>query len=156
MLTALDNNDAFTAKQLMQKCTCQMKQHCDSVEDSKTRQNLMKTVNLYSRRLEAVDPDDECSCDDMRTIFGAATLLLELVAAIGTASTFQNFGFILGGLKNAIKLGLYRYKHGDYSGIVTGILVGLTFGANSCGTNTFFRAFRIPLSQFHVENCKQN
>lgn len=154
MQTALDNNNATEAKEILQQFSCRMKEEFRTIDDYSTRENLMKTINIFDDRLRRVEPDKHCSRNDIRKLIGegGAFLFPELLAGYGIGSAVTFVGFATEGTSTAVKTGLHRCKNKDLTGTFTGILLGLVYGGYKGYLNAFFTGFRTPFT--NDEQCK--
>lgn len=154
MQTALNNNNAAKAKQILQECSIQMKHQISTTDHDETRQNLMKTVNVFDKRLEEVKPDRRCSCDDIRKILGGFLLFIKATTGYGIGTVTAPVGLVSGGIKVALDTASNRLKKGDLPGTVSGALAGFTYKGIDSGVNNFYSGFRSLLGQPENKNCK--
>lgn len=151
---ALNNNNPAKAIRLLNQYSCQMKDDICSVENEPFRRNLMKSVNLFDRRLRQLKPDKHCSCDDIKKFAESTLLYPEVVAGFFTGFTLGPIGLLVGGVEGARRTSLSRLKCGNYAGAVTGLLVGLIYGAEYGYVYGFFYGFPIPVATLNNGKSK--
>lgn len=155
MQTALNQNNAAEAKQLLQQYFGYMEQEISSVDDDDSdHQNLMETMNLFKEKLQAVKPDKHCACDDIKQIIGGSILHGEFAAGFALDFVLGLIGSLSGGIRYSFDLALHRLKCGDISGTVTGLFVGLIYGSELDYVNSSFAGYRAVFDLLEGKQCK--
>lgn len=146
MQNALQTNNAFEAKNIMEKMINVMKpQIRNRASDDATRESMAKTMNILEQDLKAVQPGDESSMADIKNILEA--LLLFGLVNLGTGLSFITspvYG-IPEALNEGIKAGVHRSRKGDLLNTITGIGAGASYGLVDGLTNGQFAGVRAPL-----------
>lgn len=145
MQTALDNDDSARAKELFKQFSCRFKQRIPDEKDERSRQIMIKTVNLLDKRVEETKPDKDCSCKDLRLLLKGIVLGVKLVAGYTLGSLTAPVDAAIQSVCEGVETGLTRLHDGNLSGTVTGILAGAEHGLSQGASDAFFKGYGLPL-----------
>lgn len=145
MRTALDNNDSCRATKLFREHSCELRQRCRDARDEEFRRTMIRTVDLLDENIKAQEPDECCSCDDMRDTFNGVLLGIKLITGftLGAAPSpvIGAIGFVREGLETA----KYRLCDGNLPGAVTGFFAGGAHGLTQTALTQFYSGLGYPL-----------
>lgn len=144
---ALDNNNPAAAKWMLEQYSCDLRDHIPNEKDERLRQHMIETANLLDENLCEIDPDKDCSKENLHKFIEGIFLFAKLTDGFLTGLLD---GFVEGTIrlvKQGTETGLCRLKKGDLLGTVTGIMAGGLHGVNQGGGDGLFTGLGRPLQK---------
>lgn len=147
MQFALDHCDTVKAKKLFQECSCQMKKQIPNAKDKQTEENMIETVDLFDKRIKEVEPDKDCSCEDMRKFYKGIGLGFKFAEGFGLGVVLASVNGAIQLVEEGFETAACRLKRNDLRGAATGFVAGGLHGASRGVGDGLFKGLRIPLEK---------